>query len=300
MTQFRRNKGAVAGAIAFLLIILLALFGPIVSGHSYDEVALTVQNLPPRIPGLEKLGILDGTVQGIDMYELKGVSDKYFWFGTDTLGRDLFTRLCYGIRISLLIAAISAFLDLVIGTTYGLISGYYGGKTDLIMQRIVEIINGIPMMVIVSLLVVAMSPGLLSIIVAMSISGWLGMSRLVRANTLRLKESEHVQASRVLGTGTFTILFREIFPNLLSSVIVMTMMTMPSAIFMESFLSFVGLGIPAPQASLGSLISDGYAHMLTYPYQMIVPSVFFAVLMLSMNLIGDGLRDALDPRQKQL
>ena len=295
MTQFRRNKGAVAGAIAFLLIILLALFGPIVSGHSYDEVALTVQNLPPRIPGLEKLGIFDGTVQGIDMYELKGVSDKYFWFGTDTLGRDLFTRLCYGIRISLLIAAISAFLDLVIGTTYGLISGYYGGKTDLIMQRIVEIINGIPMMVIVSLLVVAMSPGLLSIIVAMSISGWLGMSRLVRANTLRLKESEHVQASRVLGTGTLTI-----FPNLLSSVIVMTMMTMPSAIFMESFLSFVGLGIPAPQASLGSLISDGYAHMLTYPYQMIVPSVFFAVLMLSMNLIGDGLRDALDPRQKQL
>lgn len=300
MTQFRRNKGAVAGAIAFLLIILLALFGPIVSGHSYDEVALTVQNLPPRIPGLEKLGIFDGTVQGINMYELKGVSDKYFWFGTDTLGRDLFTRLCYGIRISLLIAAVSAFLDLVIGTTYGLISGYYGGKVDLIMQRIVEIINGIPMMVIVSLLVVAMSPGLLSIIVAMSISGWLGMSRLVRANTLRLKESEHVQASRVLGTGTFTILFREIFPNLLSSIIVMTMMTMPSAIFMESFLSFVGLGIPAPQASLGSLISDGYAHMLTYPYQMIVPSVFFAVLMLSMNLIGDGLRDALDPRQKQL
>lgn len=300
MTQFRRNKGAVAGAIAFFLILLLALFGPIASGHSYDEVALTVQNLPPRIPGLEKLGIFDGTVQGIDMYELKGVPDKYFWFGTDTLGRDLFIRLCYGIRISLLIAAISAFLDLVIGTTYGLISGYYGGKTDLIMQRIVEIINGIPMMVIVSLLVVAMSPGLLSIIVAMSISGWLGMSRLVRANTLRLKESEHVQASRVLGTGTFTILFREIFPNLLSSVIVMTMMTMPSAIFMESFLSFVGLGIPAPQASLGSLISDGYAHMLTYPYQMIVPSVFFAVLMLSMNLIGDGLRDALDPRQKQL
>lgn len=300
MTQFRRNKGAVAGAIAFLLIILLALFGPIVSGHSYDEVALTVQNLPPRIPGLEKLGIFDGTMQGINMYELKGVSDEYFWFGTDTLGRDLFTRLCYGIRISLLIAAVSAFLDLVIGTTYGLISGYYGGKVDLIMQRIVEIINGIPMMVIVSLLVVAMSPGLLSIIVAMSISGWLGMSRLVRANTLRLKESEHVQASRVLGTGTFTILFREIFPNLLSSVIVMTMMTMPSAIFMESFLSFVGLGIPAPQASLGSLISDGYAHMLTYPYQMIVPSVFFAVLMLSMNLIGDGLRDALDPRQKQL
>lgn len=300
MTQFRRNKGAVAGAIAFFLILLLALFGPVASGHSYDEVALTVQNLPPRIPGLEKLGIFDGTVQGIDMYELKGVPDKYFWFGTDTLGRDLFTRLCYGIRISLLIAAISAFLDLVIGTTYGLISGYYGGKTDLIMQRIVEIINGIPMMVIVSLLVVAMSPGLLSIIVAMSISGWLGMSRLVRANTLRLKESEHVQASRVLGTGTLTILFREIFPNLLSSVIVMTMMTMPSAIFMESFLSFVGLGIPAPQASLGSLISDGYAHMLTYPYQMIVPSVFFAVLMLSMNLIGDGLRDALDPRQKQL
>lgn len=288
---FGKNKGAVAGLVIFLLILFMGLIGPSVSGYTYDDIQLQMQNLPPRIPVLEKLGICDGTVQGVNMYELKNASDRYFWFGTDSLGRDLFTRLCYGIRISLLIAAVSAFLDLVIGTTYGMISGYYGGKTDLIMQRVVEIINGVPMMVIISLLVVVMSPGLFSIIAAMSISGWLGMSRLVRANALRLKESEHVQASRVLGTGTLVILFREIFPNLLSSVIVMTMMTIPGAIFMESFLSFVGLGIPAPQASLGSLISDGYAHMLTYPYQMFVPSLLFALLMISLNLMGDGLPD---------
>ena len=231
---------------------------------------------------------------------MKGCLDEYYWFGTDTLGRDLFTRFCQGTRISLIVAIVSAILDLLIGVSYGLIAGYYGGKVDMIMMRITEIINGIPSLVVVSLLVVILSPGLTSIIIAMVISGWIGMSRLVRANTLRLKASEHILASKTLGTSTFKILFREIFPNLLSSVIVMAMMSVPGAIFMESFLSFVGLGIPAPQASLGSLISDGYNHMLMYPYQLAIPAVFFGLLMISLNLFGDGLRDALDPKQKKM
>ncbi len=212
----------------------------------------------------------------------------------------MFTRFCQGTRISLIVAVISALLDLVIGVSYGLISGYYGGKVDMVMQRITEIINGIPSLVIVSLLVVVMSPGLASIIVAMTISGWIGMSRLVRANSVRYKACELIMASKTLGSGTGIILFKEIFPNLLSSVIVMAMMSVPGAIFMESFLSFVGLGIPAPQASLGSLISDGYNHMLMYPYQLAIPAVFFALLMISLNLAGDGLRDALDPKQKRV
>lgn len=297
---FSRNKGAVFGVIFILIMVILAVWGPSFNSYTYDYVQMDRQNLPPRIPGLEKLGIFDGTMKGTDMYELKGCKDEYYWFGTDTLGRDLFTRFCQGTRISLIVAIVSAFLDLVIGVTYGLIAGYYGGKVDMVMMRITEIINGIPSLVIVSLLVVVMSPGLTSIIVAMTISGWIGMSRLVRANTLRIKAGEHIMASKTLGTKTPKILFKEIFPNLLSSVIVMAMMSVPGAIFMESFLSFVGLGIPAPQASLGSLISDGYNHMLMYPFQLAIPAVFFGLLMISLNLAGDGLRDALDPKQKRV
>lgn len=297
---FCRNKGAVVGVFFILVMVILAVWGPSFNSYAYDYVQMDRQNLPPRIPGLENLGIFDGTMQGMDMYQLKGCKDEYYWFGTDNLGRDLFTRFCQGTRISLIVALVSAFLDLVIGVSYGLIAGFYGGKVDMIMMRITEIINGIPSLVVVSLLVVVLSPGLTSIIVAMTISGWIGMSRLVRANTLRIKASEHIMASRTLGTNTVTLLFREIFPNLLSSVIVMAMMSVPGAIFMESFLSFVGLGIPAPQASLGSLISDGYNHMLMYPFQLAIPAVFFGLLMISLNLSGDGLRDALDPKQKRM
>ena len=297
---FAKNKGAVVAVFFIAFMVILAIWGPTFNTYTYDYVQVDRQNLPPRIPGLEKLGIFDGTLNGKNMYELKGCTDEYYWFGTDTLGRDLFTRFCQGTRISLIVAVVSAILDLIIGVSYGLIAGYYGGKIDMIMMRITEIINGIPSLVVVSLLVVIMSPGLASIIVAMVISGWIGMSRLVRANTLRLKASEHIMASKTLGTSTFKILFREIFPNLLSSVIVMAMMSVPGAIFMESFLSFVGLGIPAPQASLGSLISDGYNHMLMYPYQLAIPAVFFGLLMISLNLFGDGLRDALDPKQKRM
>ena len=297
---FARNKGALVSLIFLILIILLAVLGPICSQYTYDAIDMTRQNLPPRIPGLEKLGIFNGTLKGKDMYEIKGCKDMYFFFGTDGLGRDLFVRFCHGTRISLLIGAISALLNMVIGVAYGLISGYYGGKIDIIMQRIIEIINGIPTLVIVSLLVIVLKPGITSIIIAIAISQWTGTARLVRANTLRIKEMEHVMASRTLGTGTFRILFKEIFPNLLSSVIVMTMLSIPGAVFMEAYLSFVGLGIPNPQASLGSLINDGYQSMLLYPYQMAVPAIFFALLMLALNLIGDGLRDALDPTQKQV
>lgn len=296
---FCKNKGAVFGIIFVLIMAVLAIWGPNFNEYTYDQVQMDVQNMPPRIPGLEKLGICDGTLNGVDMYQLKGKEDTYYWFGTDSLGRDLFTRFCQGTRISFIVALVSAALCLVIGVSYGLIAGYFGGIVDTIMMRIIELINGIPSLVIVSLLVVVLQPGLLSIIIAMAISGWTNMARLVRANTLRLKASEYIMASKTLGTKIPKILFGNILPNLLSSVIVMAMMTVPGAIFMEAFLSFIGLGIPAPQASLGSLINDGYNNLLMYGYQMIIPSVFFAIFMVALNLMGDGLRDALDPKQRR-
>lgn len=296
---FCKNKGAVFGIIFVLIMAALAIWGPNFNEYTYDQVQMEVQNMPPRIPGLEKLGICDGTLNGVDMYQLKGKEDVYYWFGTDSLGRDLFTRFCQGTRISFIVALVSAALCLVIGVSYGLIAGYFGGIVDTIMMRIIELINGIPTLVIVSLLVVVLQPGLLSIIIAMAISGWTNMARLVRANTLRLKASEYIMASKTLGTKIPKILFGNILPNLLSSVIVMAMMTVPGAIFMEAFLSFIGLGIPAPQASLGSLINDGYNNLLMYGYQMIIPSVFFAIFMVALNLMGDGLRDALDPKQRR-
>ncbi|MFI3115505.1 MAG: ABC transporter permease [Clostridia bacterium] len=297
---FCKNKGAVFGIIFLMIMGILAIFGPNFNEYTYEFQQITKQNLPPRIPILENFGIFDGTTKGVNMYELKGFEDDYFWFGTDSLGRDLFTRFCQGTRISLIVGIASAIIDILIGVSYGLISGYYGGKVDMLMQRVTEVISGIPTLVIVSLLVVVLEPGLTSIIVAMSISGWIPMSRLVRANTLRLKTTEHIMASKTLGTNTFNILFREMFPNVISSVIIMAMLSIPSAIFMESFLSFIGLGIPAPQASLGSLINDGYNSMLMYPYQLMYPAVLFSVLIISLNLVGDGLRDALDPKQKRV
>jgi oligopeptide transport system permease protein len=297
---FAKNKGA-AVSLAFLLaMIFLAIVGPSLNAYRYDEIDVSRQNLPPRIAASERFGIFDGTLNGRDLYEAKGVKDKYFWFGTDKLGRDLFTRFCYGVRISLIIGAVSALLNMLIGVAFGLVSGYYGGKLDLLMQRFIEILNGIPSLVIVSLLVIVLKPGMSSIIITMGLSQWTGTARLVRANTLRIKELEHILASKTLGVRTPRILFYEIMPNLLSSVIVMTMMSVPGAIFMEAFLSFIGLGIPNPGASLGSLINDGYQSLLLYPFQMAIPAVFFSLLMLALNIIGDGLRDALDPTQKQV
>lgn len=298
LQHFAANKGAVCGLIFIAIMVFLAIIGPHLNQYAYDATELARQNLPPRIPGLEKLGICDGIKKGVDVYAKQGYSDCYFWFGTDSLGRDIFTRFCEGTRVSLIVAVVSALLDMVIGVTYGLISGYCGGTIDIVMQRITELISGIPALVVVILLLVVLKPGLTTIVVALAISGWISMSRLVRAQTYKLKEMEYVLAARTLGEHMWKILFSEILPNLFGNVIVMGMMEVPTAIFMESFLSFIGLGIPAPRASLGSLISSGYSMMLSAPYQLAIPAVFFALLMISLNLVADGLRDAIDPQQK--
>ena len=297
--HFKKNKGSVIGLIIILIIILLAIIAPMVSKYTYDQITLEYQSLPPRIPGLEKLGIFNGYENGVDMYAKAGCKNLYFLFGTDIYGRDIWTRVWTGTRVSLIIALSAVAIDILIGMTYGLVSGYFGGVVDMVMQRIVEIINGVPTLVAVTLLGLILPPGIISVVVALMIPGWIGMSRIARAEMLKLKESEFILASRTLGEKNSSIIFREIMPNSFGQLIVMTMFSIPNAIFTEAFLSFVGLGIQPPGASLGALISDGYKSLTVHPHIIASPIIVLALLMLSFNLFADGLRDAFDPNQKQ-
>jgi len=308
LVRFLRNKGAIFGLIMIAVIIFFAAFGPSMTPYTYESQIIDQQNLAPRIPGLEDLGIFDGSetmVLGevkleINGYESKGLDDVYYWFGSDTLGRDIFTRVWEGTRISLYIAIVAVVIDVLFGLSYGLISGYFGGKLDAVMQRCAEILNSIPNLVIVTLMILVLSPGLGAIIVALMITGWIPMSRIARAQMLKLKEQEFVLASKTLGAGPLRIIFKEIMPNIIGQIITQTMFSIPHAIFTEAFLAFVGLGIPAPMASLGTLISDAYKNFTTHPYMIMSPLIVLALLMLSFNLVADGLRDALDPKQKDM
>ena len=284
------------------------LVGPGMTEYDYSTQELTQKNFAPRVPVLENLGFLDGTetlstttgTKEINQYEAGGHDDLYYWFGSDMYGRDLWTRCWSGARVSLIIAVAAALIDMIIGMSYGLISGFFGGAVDMVMQRILEIWNGIPRLVIVTLLLLILRPGMITIIFALMLTEWVGMSRIARAEMLKLKEQEFVLASRTLGAGSFFIIFKEVLPNIIGPIITQVMFSIPTAIFTEAFLSFVGLGIPVPQCSLGSLISDGYNSFTTHPYQIVPPIIIMALLMLSFNLLGDGLREAFDPKMKEM
>lgn len=300
LVRFRKNKGAVVGLIFILLLLLMAIFAPMLSRYAYDSVTMDHVNLPPRIPGLEKLGIFNGMHNGKDVYAERGLTDVYYFFGTDTLGRDIWTRVWIGTRVSLYIAALAVVIDMVFGMSYGMISGYLGGRVDIYMQRFIEILSGIPNLVIVTLLVIVMKPGIMSITLALLMTGWIGMSRVVRSQVLKLKELDYILASRTLGVKTFGIIKQDILPNIFGQVIIMSMFSIPNSIFYESFLAFIGLGLQPPMASLGVLISDGFKSLLAYPHMLIYPVIVLAILMLSFNMLADGLRDAFDPKMKDM
>ncbi len=298
--NFKKNKGAVIGAIIIFIIVIMAIIGPHLTGHTYKSIIIEHASLVPRMPGIEKLGIFNGYYKGNDQYAAKGLSDIFYWFGTDTQGRDLFTRVWSGTRISLLIALTAVLIDIFIGMVYGLISGFFGGKVDIVMQRIAEILNGIPTLVVVTLLGLVLPQGIISIIFALMITGWIPMSRIARAQVLKLKESEFILASKTLGASNMSIIFKDILPNIFGQIIVMSMFSIPNAIFTEAFLSFVGLGVPAPVASLGSLLSEGYKSITIFPHMLFSALIVLSLLMLSFNLFADGLRDAFDPKMKQM
>ena len=310
---FLKNKGSVAALFVILLIILLAVIGPKISGYTYDAQVIQNQNLAPRMQATEKFGIFDGSEtintstgkQTVNKYVSAdgtetGLENTYYWFGTDVLGRDIFTRTWMGTRISLYIALVAVLVDMCFGMSYGLISGYFGGKVDMVMQRCAEILNGIPTLVIVTLLLLVLKPGLATITLALAITGWIGMSRISRAQVLKLKEQEFVLASKTLGARDFYVIFREILPNIFGQLIIMSMFSIPNAIFTEAFLAFIGLGVPAPLASLGSLISEAFKSFTTHPYMIIPPVIVLALIMLSFNMLADGLRDAFDPTMKEM
>lgn len=306
--RFVSNKGAVVALVFIAFIVVFAVIGPMISGYGFADQTLSQKNFAPRIPGLENLGIFNGnealhTTTGtkiVNGYQSKGLPNVYYWFGSDTLGRDIWTRVWQGARVSLGIAVISAFLNMTLGLCYGLISGYFGGTVDSIMQRFAEIDNGIPRLVVVTLLLLILKPGFITIVIALVLTDWISMSRIARAEMLKLKEQEFVLASHTLGAGSLTIIFKEILPNIIGQIITQLMFSIPTAIFTEAFLSFVGLGIPVPQCSLGSLISDAFNSFTTHPYQIIPPIVVLALLMLGFNVLADGLREAFDPKLKEM
>ncbi|MGM9987300.1 MAG: oligopeptide ABC transporter permease [Bacillaceae bacterium] len=295
-----KNKGAIMGLVFIIIIMFFAAFGPMMTDYKYSDQNLKHAKLPPKIEALSFIPGFDGTDRnGVDQYKARNVDAEY-WFGTDDLGRDLFTRVWSGTRVSLAIGLLAAAFDLVIGVAYGGISGFYGGRTDTIMQRIAEILQGIPYLILVMLFILIFkNPGILSIALAMGVTGWIGMSRMVRGQVLKLKNQEFVLASRTLGASSTKLIAQHMVPNVMGSIIIMIMMTIPAAIFAEAFLSFIGLGIAPPSASLGSLVNDGFKSIQTYPHMLFIPAVVISLLVLSFNLLADGLRDAFDPRMRK-
>jgi oligopeptide transport system permease protein len=270
--RLKENKLAMVGLFLVILITLVAIFGPMLSKYDYFSQNFEIANQNPS-----------------------GVH----WFGTDGFGRDIFIRILYGARISLTVGFAASILNITIGVLYGGIAGYFGGKIDNIMMRIVDVLYSIPMMIYVILLMLVLGAGLKSIIIALAISYWTSMARIVRSQILSLKEQEFVLAAKTIGASSFRILLRHLIPNSMGPIIVTLTLSIPSAIFTEAFLSFIGLGVSAPMASWGTLASDALEGFQIYPYQLFFPALAICLTIFAFQLFGDGLRDALDPKMRK-
>ena len=270
--RFRQDPLAIVGLCIILVMAVACIVVPIFSPYSYSGMDLTCMNAGPSLAHP---------------------------CGTDQMGRDLFIRVLYGARISLSIGIIAAAINFVIGVLYGGIAGYVGGKADMIMMRIVDILIALPSMLYTVLIMLVLGSSVGSVIIALCFTSWIGTARVVRSEVMKLKHSEYVLAARLSGANLWKILVNHLVPNAMGPIIVSTAFLIPSAIFSEAFLSFLGIGIQAPMASWGMLANDARSTLLTYPHQMIFPVLAICITMFSFNFIGDGLRDALDPKLKK-
>ena len=314
MDAWRRLRKNYIAMVSFALIIFFFIFafaGPVIAGYSYDEQIRGSENLRPMERSVHEL-------------ERKTAGEKVFphVFGTDNLGRDTLVRLMYGCRVSMVIGLAAAFLTLIIGAVYGSVAGFFGGRLDTVMMRIVDIIYSVPDVLVVLLLavtikpmltsyadahqtdllgrlIIALGPSIIGIFIAFALLYWTVLARIIRGQVLQLKQQEYVTAAKALGASNRRIIFKHILPNCIGPLVAATCLEIPIAIFLESFLSFLGVGVNAPMTSLGSMASDALKGMYTYTYRLIIPASFLSLLILSFNLFGDGLRDALDPRLKK-
>ncbi|MDV3428996.1 MAG: ABC transporter permease [Bacillota bacterium] len=271
--RLKKNKTAIISMIILALLILIAIIGPYLSKFDYRTTDMSVLNITPN---------------------------SVHWFGTDDLGRDMYVRVLYGIRISLAVGIVSAAINFVIGIIYGGISGFYGGMVDNVMMRIVDVLFSIPVVLYVILLMVVLGGAKIqNIFIALGISYWASMARIVRAQVLSLKQQEYILAARALGAKDRRLIIKHLIPNCMGPIIITLTMSIPAAIFTEAFLSYIGLGVSAPMASLGVLCNSAVQTLRSYPYQLIFPSLAICIIMLSFNLLGDGLRDALDPKMRR-
>lgn len=266
--RFKKNKIALIGLMSIVIFVLLAVIGPFASDYSYSQQELSNSNQQPSAE---------------------------HWFGTDYHGRDIFVRVLYGARISLFIGISATIINLFIGVLYGSVAGYFGGRIDNFMMRLVDIFSAIPLILYAVLLMVVIGSGLNTIIVAIGSVYWVRMARIVRGEICSLRAQEYVLAAKVLGANTFRILVKHLIPNVIGSIIVTMTFMIPEAIFTESFLSFIGIGVSPPMASWGSLVADALGGFRSYPYQLFFPSLAICLTIISFNFLGEGLRDAFDP-----
>ena len=266
--RLRRNRLAISGGILLIVLTLACAAGPIFS-QSYEEQNLDLGAVPPS---------------------------PQHWLGTDTLGRDLLSRILYGGRISLTVGLVATFVALAIGVTYGAVAGFIGGKVDSVMMRLVDILYALPFAIFVILLMVFFGRNIFLLFFAIGAVEWLTMARIVRGQVMSIKRMEFIEAARALGLGRRRIIFRHLIPNVLGPVIVYTTLTIPAVMLLEAFLSFLGLGVQAPMSSWGVLIKDGSEKMEEFWWLLVFPGALFSLTLFSLNFLGDGLRDALDVR----
>ena len=270
--RLRKNPVAMAALVVLVLLVILVIVGPSLRGYDYVSMNVTEKN--------------------------QGASAKY-WFGTDSLGRDLFSRVWVGARASILIALVATTLKLVVGTLYGSLMAHFGGWVDELLMRIIEVINSLPSLLLTILIMMVLGNNLFALFVALSITAWCNTARQTRGMIKQLKESEYVYAAEVLGASPLHIILKHYVPNMLSILLLDASTAIPSFIFTEAGLSFLGIGLTSPEISLGVLISQGQQTMDFYPSQLFYPCAVLCIIVMAFNLLGDGLRDALDPRLRK-